>query len=167
MKGPVSTGRTTLALLVAFSVGLVALPALGGAGDRRDDRRERREERREDRRDDRKDRRDDRKDARDDRRDELRGDFKQKHQDWVEKREDRREERRAELEKKWGDVLDRPLVKAELRTHARRVARVQRVAFLADANGRTDLAVRAKELLEKEAMRHQQRMERLRAEGPK
>ncbi len=172
-----SRPRLPIALLVAFAVGLAAFPAAGGPGDRQDrredrrdgrqDRREDRQEDRQDRRDGRQDRREDRQDGRQDRRDDRQDARKQRHDDWVAKREDRREGRRAELRTKWGDILDRPAASAELRIHGRRVARLDRIVFVAETEGKTEVAVKTKALLDRERARHEQRMQAIRAEGSK
>ena len=75
--------------------------------------------------------------------------------------------RLAEIEKKWGDILDRPAVSAELRVHGRRVARLERIVFVAESEGKTEVAAKATTLLEQERARHEQRMQSLRAEGSK
>lgn len=146
--------------LVAASVALfVSSVALGdGPKERHEDRKERREERREDRRDG---------DKKDDKKDDLAPEWKEKHRAWVEKRKDRREERHRELAKKWGDTLQKPAAVAELKKHGRRVARLERVKFLAEASGKTDVVEKTKALLEKERARHDKRMETIKSEVAK
>lgn len=151
-------------------VGLaLAVLALGGAAlagpKERHDRREDRRDERHDRRDDRHDRRDDRKDDRKDKVDDLKDEWKKKHADWVEKRQERREARRAELKKLWGDLVDKPVVRAELRIHAQRLARLHRVRFLAEANGNKAALERADKAIARENERHQKRMDALKAKG--
>lgn len=152
-------------LPAVLAVVLVSSIALGdGPKERHEDRKERREDRREERREERKD---DDKTGAGEKKDDLKEEWKEKHRAWVEKRKDRREERREELKKKWGDVLEKPAAVAELKKHARRVARLQRVKFLAEAGGKTEIVEKAKTLLEKERARHDKRMETIKSEVAK
>jgi hypothetical protein len=132
------------------------------AQDKREEAKEKREEakeKREEAGEKREEAQEKREEARKDRRAELKDEWKAKRDEWQGKRKERREERRAEIEKKWGEVAKSTPARVELRIHAMRVARIERVAFVADANGNTKLAEQAKALLEKENARHQKRME--------
>lgn len=133
--------------------------------ERRDDRHDKREEKRDDRQDKREERRDDRQDKREEKVDDLKDEWKKKHSDWVEKRQERRQARREELKKLWGDLVDKPVVRAELRVHGRRLARLNRVRFLAEANGKTAAVERADKAIKRENERHQKRMDALKAKG--
>lgn len=138
------------------------------AQDKREERQEKREEAREkaqekaqEKREEAQEKREERQEARKDRRAELKDEWKAKRDEWQGKRKERREERRAEIEKKWGELAKGAPMRAELRIHAMRVARIERIAFVAEANENTKLAEQAKALLEKENARHQKRMEAL------
>jgi hypothetical protein len=129
--------------------------------EKREEARKERQEAREKREEAREERREGRQEDRKDRRAELKDEWKAKRDEWRAKRKERREERRAEIEKKWGELAKSTPARVELRIHAMRVARIERVAFVAEANGNTKLAEQAKALLEKENARHQKRMEAL------
>jgi flagellar biosynthesis GTPase FlhF len=131
------------------------------AKEKREEAKEKREEAKEKREEAREERQEDRQENRKDRRAELKDEWKAKRDEWQGKRKERREERRAEIEKKWGEVAKSTPARVELRIHAMRVARIERVAFVAEANGNAKLAEQAKALLEKENTRHQKRMEAL------
>ncbi|MBI4952207.1 MAG: hypothetical protein HY908_09245 [Myxococcales bacterium] len=81
-----------------------------------------------------------------------------------EKRTERRQERRAELRTRVREILgDRPLTPAivgELRTHARRVARLERLREIAAEQEREALVTQLDELLRAERERHEQWMAR-------
>jgi hypothetical protein len=142
------------ALLVALPLAVksvVAQPA-----ERHEERKERREDRREDRRDDRKEHRDD-----------LKDEWRQKRAAWRDKREDRRHDRREALRAKWGDLVLRPPVRAELGVHARRVARLERIEFLAEATANAEAKEKAIKLLADEDIRFNARMDALKVEGSK
>ncbi len=80
----------------------------------------------------------------------------------------RRQKRRAELRAKWGDALLRhPAVRAELKVHAWRLARLHRIRQLAtgaDA-GKPDVVARVDALIAKEQARHDKRMATLQSKG--
>ena len=123
-------------------------------------------ERKEDRKEDRKDRKEDLKDRKEDRKEdrvEFKKEWKEKHSAWVEKRSERRDARREEVKKRWGNLVEKPAGRAELRKHARRVARLERIIFVADATEKPKVSENAKALLEKERTRHQARMEALKS----
>jgi hypothetical protein len=71
----------------------------------------------------------------------------------------RRSQSLAELERKWGaGALAERSVRAELATHARRVARLERAKTIAAQSGRDDDERRASALLAREDRRHSQAM---------
>ena len=57
-------------------------------------------------------------------------------------------------------------VKDELRLHAERVARLERIKELAHVEGKADLVARATRTLERETTRHESRMKLLAAGAP-
>jgi uncharacterized coiled-coil DUF342 family protein len=139
----------------------------------REDRKELREDRKE-LREDKKELREDRKQGVDPK--EIREDKKELREDRKELREDRKElredqkqrqkARRKELREKWGDATKRPEVRAELKVHARRIARLERARKVADTAGKKELVARIDKLLEKERARHQRAMDRLKESAP-
>ncbi len=133
----------------------------------REEKREERKDKREERREERQDKRDDRHDKREAHKEEIKDEWKEKRKAWREKREERRKDLRDEARKKWGDLVDRPAVREELRDSARRMARLERVRFLAEASGKKDLLDRATKALEKERARHDTKMAQLKTEGAK
>jgi hypothetical protein len=71
----------------------------------------------------------------------------------------RRSQSLAELERKWGaDALAERAVRAELATHARRLARLERAKTIAAQSGRDDDERRASALLARENRRHGEAM---------
>ncbi len=82
-------------------------------------------------------------------------------------REQRRKQHREELKSHYGaDLLHRPPILAELKTHAWRMARLERMKTLAeaiaDAGKRKKTLERLDKLVEKERARHDRHMEDLR-----
>ncbi|MCC6521184.1 MAG: hypothetical protein IT373_00850 [Polyangiaceae bacterium] len=81
-----------------------------------------------------------------------------------EKRTERRQERRSELRARVREILgERPLTPAivgELRTHARRVARLERLREIAAELERDEVVTQLDELLRAERERHEQWMAR-------
>jgi len=82
-------------------------------------------------------------------------------------RDQRRKQHREELKAQYGgDVLKRPPILAELKTHAWRMARLDRMRTLAeaiaDAGKRKKTLARVDELVKKEQTRHDRHMEQLR-----
>ena len=82
-----------------------------------------------------------------------------------ETRKERRKERREEIKKLWGDLSDKPAARAELRVHAWRVARLNRMRTIAKAEGKDAMVTRIDGLLEKEKARHKKKMEQLKDKG--
>lgn len=80
-------------------------------------------------------------------------------------RQRRHQLRRSHLNRRWGGpTLRDPEAAAELKLHAERVARLKRIRSLAMEKSKDDpLAKRAKELLNKEDDRHEQRMKTIQA----
>lgn len=80
-------------------------------------------------------------------------------------RQRRHQLRRSHLNRRWGGpTLRDPEAATELKVHAERVARLKRIRSLAMEKSKDDpLAKRAKELLNKEEDRHEQRMKSIQA----
>lgn len=88
--------------------------------------------------------------------------------EWAKLRETRRERRHAEREairQKWGTLADHPAVKAELKVHAWRMARLKRIRAVADAQGKTATVARVDSLIAKENERYQKHMDVLQKDG--
>lgn len=112
----------------------------------------------------------DRKDRREDRRErrrEIRADWKEKHQAWVEKRKDRRQEAVAKVKERWANVLESAAAREELRIHANRTARLERMKDLADASGDEEAKAKVDKLIADENARHEARMTAIKSEEPK
>ncbi len=78
----------------------------------------------------------------------------------------RRAEHQAELKARWGGVLAMPAVREELEHHARRMARLNRAAVLAETEVTKDkdkLVERIQKLIDKEQARHDKAMERFKS----
>jgi Spy/CpxP family protein refolding chaperone len=126
----------------------------------REDRKEAREEAREDRKEAREEAREDRKEAREDRRENI--------EELRQTRAERRKERLKKWREKWGnDLANRPNVKAEVKVHARRMARLNHMRRVAVGANKTELVARIDKLIEREQARHTAALERLKAEGAK
>ena len=136
------------------------------AKERREERKERREEKKEEL-----------KEKLDNMTDEEKEEWKKKHAErkeeraevreawkaWKDKRKERRQARREEIKEKLGDDIKRPVVKAELKVHARRMARLNRIRVLAKADGKDELVKRVDTLIAKEKARHDKHIETLKA----
>jgi hypothetical protein len=83
----------------------------------------------------------------------------------AESRDERRERHRAALVRELGQRLSDPQIKAELELHARRVAELSRLKFLAEnartGEARAKLVARIDTLSERETQRHRARMAKL------
>lgn len=169
-------GALLAVALLGVSVGAAAQPRKEIREDRkekREDRKEIREDKKELREDikdgaSRKEIREDKKELAEDKK-ELREDRKETREDRKEWREDRRERRNThlkELKAKWGDALKKPAAKEELRTHARRMARLAHARKVAEEAGKKELVARIDKLLEKEKTRHQNAMDKLKGGTP-
>ena len=80
-------------------------------------------------------------------------------------REERRKNARVALRAKWGDLADKPAVKAELRLHAQRMAKLRMMKNVADDADKKNLEERVDKLIDKEKTRHQARMDALKAKN--
>jgi hypothetical protein len=161
---------TMLAVVIAGLMGTSALaPAVSaqpkGPKERREDRQENRKERQENRKERREDRQENRKDRREDRK-EARKDRKGVRHDRRKARRMRRRAARKAFLAKWGHIHKRPAVNAELRLHAWRVARMDRLRALAVEEGKDDVVKRIDELKAKEQARHENRMNNLKKAAP-
>jgi hypothetical protein len=167
-------------LLVGSFALLAGAQTPAGTPDRkeiRQDKKELREDKKE-LREDKKELREDRKagdkaEAREDRK-ELKEDKKELREDRKEMLEDLRktrgERRQAHIKKwreKWGDLANRPNVRAEVKVHARRIAKLNHMRRLADGAGKTELVARIDKLIERENTRHQASLDKFKAEGAK
>ncbi len=75
-------------------------------------------------------------------------------------RQTRRTERREALKEQWGDdVLKRPAAQAELKVHARRLARLYRMRTLAKEANKDAVVTQVDKLIEREKTRHNKRMD--------
>jgi hypothetical protein len=144
-------------------------PAAGEARkDAREERKEERKDAREERKEDRKDAREERKDAREEAREErkeAREDRKERIEDLRQTRQERRREYLKKWREKWGDLANKPNVKAEAKVHARRMARLYQMRRVAEAGGKTELMARIDRLIEREKTRHTAALEKFKAEG--
>jgi hypothetical protein len=82
-----------------------------------------------------------------------------------ETRKERRKERIEEIKKQWGDLHARPAVRAELKIHAWRMARLHRMRALAKTENKDKAVERIDQLIVKEKARHQKHMETLKSQG--
>lgn len=154
-------------LAESFAQGLPGKPLKAKADEAKEkaaDRKEKREERREDAKDKAEDKTATVEAAVDDK---LKPEWKKKRDEWREKRKERGEELRSAIKTKLGeDALKRPAVRAELRVHAMRLARLNRILFLAQAHEKAKIEEKVKALIEKENARHDKRIEALKTEKP-
>lgn len=80
-------------------------------------------------------------------------------------REERRTNARAALRAKWGPLADKPAVRAELRLHAQRMAKLRMMKNVADDADKKNLEERVDKLIDKEKARHDLRMDALKAKN--
>jgi len=80
-------------------------------------------------------------------------------------RKQRRAAHLAKLKHKWGGLVTHPAVRAELKVHAWRMARLDRVRELAAAEDKTDVVARVDKLIAKEQARHDKHMGVLKTKG--
>ncbi|HVW29394.1 MAG TPA: hypothetical protein VHC69_28710 [Polyangiaceae bacterium] len=73
----------------------------------------------------------------------------------------RRKAEQDETRVRWGKVVDQPPVVAELKTHAERVARLQRIQELAEVESKPAVVARAGRALATENARHEKQMQTL------
>jgi len=82
----------------------------------------------------------------------------------IQERRARHAARVAELRQSWGEeVLQDQAARQELRQHAWRVARLQRMRELAVQGNKTKVVARIDDLLKREATLHEQRLQKIRA----
>ena len=174
--------RGWLALLVIAAIGTAAPSA--SADDKKSDHKggkEHRKDAKEDRKDakeakkDLKDAKEDLKDARKDAREsgaggagegvkDARNKVAEAKRKLKETREERRKSERNLLRDKWGkELLQKPAVRAELRLHATRMAKLRHMKRLADEGEKKELEARVDKLIDKENARHAARMDALKA----
>jgi hypothetical protein len=77
-----------------------------------------------------------------------------------------RKVRRAQLRRRWGKVLDNEAALAELKTHARRTARLKQIRKIARKAKQEPVSDRAAKLLAQEKKRHEERMRAIQATIP-
>jgi len=149
----------------AAAPGGPAHPLNAAAKERREQAKERRDEAKE-HRDEAKERREEAKEKREALRDGGKAEHEGKHDgdEWREKRAERRHAHIEELRRRWGDSLAQPAVRAELKTHARRIARLNHMRRLAEEANKPKLVERIDKLIEKEQARHTKHMETLKSQ---
>lgn len=96
---------------------------------------------------------------------EERKDLKEAREKLKASREERRLVARKALEAKLGDLWGKPAVRAELRIHARRLARLHQIERVAKAEGKEAVVKRVDVALAKENARFTARMDALKAKG--
>jgi hypothetical protein len=79
---------------------------------------------------------------------------------------DRQKAARERTQIRWGSVVFLPPVREELRGHAMRVARLERIRELAEVEGKPQIVARATQALERENARHERRMGALATGAP-
>jgi hypothetical protein len=146
--------RRWVPLLLGASL-LAAVPAGAQPG----------KEKREEKREERKEKREEKREERQEKREERREDRQEKREDRQERRQERRKDRRDKIKAKWGDLHKHPAVREELRRHARRMARLNRILALAEEAKKDDVVKRVKDLIAKEEARHDKRMTALKDKG--
>lgn len=80
-------------------------------------------------------------------------------------RKQRRAAHLARIKQRWGKAVAHPAVRAELKVHAWRMARLDRIKELASANDKKDVVARVDKLIEKENARHDKHMGVLKTKG--
>jgi hypothetical protein len=154
----IRTGSWGVLLASIFAGTLASNGALGQPGkERREERREEAKERREERREEAKERREERREEAKERREERREEAKERRDD----RQDRRRAARRAFLDKWGPIHKRAPVRAELATHARRMARLTYMKTLATEAGKTELVTKIDKNIANEQARHDKKMEQL------
>lgn len=169
------TARLVLVLASVMLVGLASPHASAGDKDDKKEARKDAKEERKDAKEDRKDARDARKDLRDAIQDggrdsqaakDAKGALGEARQKLKDSRDERRTAAKTALKAKWGeDLLKKPAVRAELRLHAMRLAKLHHMKRVADAGDKKELGERVEKLLDKEKARHVARMDALKAKN--
>jgi len=90
---------------------------------------------------------------------EERNDLKEAIAKLRETRAERQKADRTALRDKYGDTLQQPAVREELKTHASRIARLNQIKRVADDEKKSKIASRADKLIERENKRHDKRMD--------
>lgn len=94
----------------------------------------------------------------------ARRDLNQARKELEASRDDRRKAAKTALKAKWGDeLLEKPAVRAELRLHAQRMAKLNHMKRVAESSDKDELAERVEKLKAKEEARHDARMADLKA----
>jgi hypothetical protein len=82
---------------------------------------------------------------------------------WDAAREQRALEARSQVNATWGNLADRPEAKAELATHAERMAQLNRILDVAQDKGDTALAARTNSVIQREIARDTRILQAIRA----
>jgi TolA-binding protein len=82
-----------------------------------------------------------------------------------ETRAERQKADRTAVREKYGEIVQLPAVREELRTHASRIARLNQIKRLADDEKKTKIAARTDKLIDRENKRHDKQMAALKASG--
>ncbi len=82
---------------------------------------------------------------------------------WDASREQRAAESRSQLTSTWGDVAEQPDAKAELATHAERMAQLNRILDVAQDEGNTALVTRTNAVIQREIARDTKVLQGIRA----
>lgn len=96
---------------------------------------------------------------------EAKKDLHEARQKLRDSRKDRREELRKDIKDKWGDLVKKPKVHSELELHARRMARLNYMEYVAKDNDKDKIVERIQKMREREKDRHEKRMEALKLKG--
>ncbi len=84
---------------------------------------------------------------------------------WDAGREQRAAQARSELTSTWGDISEQPAAKAELATHAERMAQLNRILDVAQDQGDTALVTRTNAVIQREIARDTKVLQGIRAQG--
>jgi hypothetical protein len=82
---------------------------------------------------------------------------------WEAARDQRAAAARSQLSATWGDLADRPEAKAELATHAERMAQLNRILDIAQDKGDTALAAKTNAVIQREIARDTRILQGIRA----
>ena len=86
---------------------------------------------------------------------------------WEATREQRATQARSDLSSTWGDIAERSDAKAELATHAERMAQLNRILDVAQDQGDTALVTRTNAVIQREIARDTRVLQGIRAGGSK
>jgi hypothetical protein len=143
-------------------------PTMGEAKKEVKERKEALKDKLKERKEEIKERKEEAKDQRDDAKDQAKDAATRLREQWQrlrDTRKDRRQERRERIQKRWGEIEKKPAVRAELKVHAWRMARLKRLRAIAEAEGNKDKVARIDKLTQKETERHDKHMETLQKKG--